>query len=244
MQREHHRLAGFLLAGMAVAGPLADLAPAQTRTEQPQPGFNLFTVEQDIELGRQSAIEAEKQLRLLNDRNTDNYLNRIVQRLAAVAPGARYPYQIRPSTPPKSTRFRCRSPVYVNRGLLSRRGLKRSCRRAVARDGHVAMRHGTHQASKAYLTRSGLGILGGLFGRGSGSAATVLNAIGGWIDAMFLKFSRDDEYEADQVGVQIMANAGYDPGRWPTFRSDAGGAGTRSQQARTVLQRPSFVGEP
>ena len=68
MQREHHRLAGFLLAGMAVAGPLADLAPAQTR--QPEPGFNLFTVQQDIELGRQSAIEAEKQLRLLNDRNT------------------------------------------------------------------------------------------------------------------------------------------------------------------------------
>ena len=208
----HHRLAGFLLAGMAVAGPLADLAPAQTR--QPEPGFNLFTVQQDIELGRQSATEAEKQLRLLGDRNTDTYLNRIVQRLAAGAPGAKYPYQIKAVNAPEINAFALPGgPMYVNRGLLQSARTEAELAGVLAHEmGHVAMRHGTHQASKAYLTKSGLGILGGLLGRGSGSSATVLNAIGGvGLNALFLKFSRDDEYEADQVGVQIMANAGYDP---------------------------------
>ena len=103
--------------------------------------------------------------------------------------------------------------MYVNRGLLQSARNEAELAGVLAHEmAHVAMRHGTHQASKTYLTRSGLGILGGLLGRGSGSTAKVLNTIGGvGLNAVFLKFSRDDEYEADQVGVQIMANAGYDP---------------------------------
>jgi Zn-dependent protease with chaperone function len=201
-----------MLAAMAVAGPLADSSPAQTR--QPEPGFNLFTVQQDIELGRQSAIEAERQLRLLNDRNTDAYLNRIIQRLAAGAPGAKYPYHIKAVNAPEINAFALPGgPMYVNRGLVQSARNEAELAGVLAHEmAHVAMRHGTHQASKVYLTQSGLGILGGLLGRGSGGTSKVLQAIGGvGLNAVFLKFSRDDEYEADQVGVQIMANAGYDP---------------------------------
>ena len=214
MRRGHHRLGGLLLAAMAFGGSLPDIAPAQTRSAQPEPGFNLFTVEQDIDLGRQSAAEAEKQLRLLNDRNVDSYLNRIVQRLAAGAPGARYPYQIKAVNATEINAFALPGgPMYVNRGLVQTARSEAELAGVLAHEmAHVAMRHGTHQASKVYLTRSGLGILGGLLGRQSGSTAKVLNAIGGvGLNAVFLKFSRDDEYEADQVGVQIMANAGYDP---------------------------------
>lgn len=206
------RLAAFLLAGISVAGPLAGSSAAQTR--QPEPGFNLFTVQQDIELGRQSAVEAEKQLRLLGDRNTDAYLNRIIQRLAAGAPGAKYPYQIKAVNATEINAFALPGgPMYVNRGLVQSARSEAELAGVLAHEmAHVAMRHGTHQASKAYLTQSGLGILGGLLGRGSGGTSRVLQAIGGvGLNAVFLKFSRDDEYEADQVGVQIMANAGYDP---------------------------------
>ena len=218
MLRHHHRLAGFLFAGMAVAGPLADLAPAQTRTQQPEPGFNLFTVQQDIELGRQSAVEAEKQLRLLGDRNTDTYLNRIIQRLATGAPGAKYPYRIKAVNAPEINAFALPGgPMYVNRGLLQSARSEAELAGVLAHEmAHVAMRHGTHQASKAYLTKSGLGILGGLLGRGSNSS--VLNAIGGvGLNALFLKFSREDEYEADYVGVQIMRAAGYNPAAMADF---------------------------
>jgi hypothetical protein len=224
---------------MAVAGPFANPAPAQTRTQQPEPGFNLFTVQQDIELGRQSAIEAEKQLRLLGDRNTDAYLNRVIQRLANGAPGARYPYTIKAVNASEINAFSLPGgPMYVNRGLLQSVRNEAELAGVLAHEmAHVAMRHGTHQASKAYLTRSGLGILGGLLGKGS--STTVLNAIGGvGLNALFLKFSRDDEYEADQVGVQMMANAGYNPAAMADFF-----ALMRAEQGRDPSKLEQFLSD-
>jgi Zn-dependent protease with chaperone function len=195
-------------------GLLSTPALAQSVTKQPQPGFNLFSVSQDIEIGKQSAVEAERQLPLLRNSGVDSYLNRIIQRLAAGAPGAKYPYQIKAVNAPEINAFALPGgPMYVNRGLIEAARSEAELAGVLAHEmSHVALRHGTHQASKSYLTRSGLGILGGLLGKPTGGTAQVLNTVGGvGLNALFLKFSRNDEYEADQVGQQIMAKAGYDP---------------------------------
>jgi hypothetical protein len=81
----------LLASALVLCAPLVARAEASRAT----PGFNLFSVEQDVEIGRQSAVEAERQLPMLNDRNVDRYLNKIVEKLAAQAPGARYPYTIK-----------------------------------------------------------------------------------------------------------------------------------------------------
>jgi hypothetical protein len=73
---------------LAVSGA----AFAQT---DPKPGFNLFSVEQDIEIGRQSAAQAERQLPLLRDASVERYLNAVARRLVDEAPGHRYPYQVK-----------------------------------------------------------------------------------------------------------------------------------------------------
>ena len=81
---------GHLAAhGTVLASALVVCAPlvAQAATSHPTPGFNVFSVEQGIEIGRQSAVAAEGQPPMLNDRNLDRYLNRIVTKLAAQAPG-------------------------------------------------------------------------------------------------------------------------------------------------------------
>lgn len=200
----------LLLASALVLGaPL--VAGAASRAT---PGFNLFSVEQDIEIGRQSALEAERQLPLLKNQNLGRYLNDIIKRLAAQAPGARYPYAIKAVNAPEINAFSLPGgPMYVNRGLFEAARSEAELAGVLAHEmSHVALRHGTHQASKAYLSQAGLGILGGLLGKNGGDTSKIVNAIGGLgLNAAFLKFSRDDEYQADQLGAEIMAGAGYDP---------------------------------
>ena len=242
----------LLLASALTIGGLPVLA--QSASQPAQPGFNLFSVSQDIEIGRQSAIEAEKQLRLLNDSRIDSYLTRIVQRLAAQAPGARYPYSIKTVNAMEINAFALPGgPMYINRGTLQAARSEAELAGVLAHEmSHVALRHGTHQASKAYLSQAGLGILGGLLGRQSG-ATRVVNAIGGvGLNVVFLKFSRDDEYQADRTGAQIMARAGYnplamaaffdvlraeqgrDPGKVEQFLSDHPGPSDRAARIRQV----------
>ena len=81
----------LLLGTLVFSSPLL----ARDETSRPTAGFNLFSVEQDVEIGRQSAAQADRQLPLLRDRNADRYLNKIISKLAAKAPGARYPYAIK-----------------------------------------------------------------------------------------------------------------------------------------------------
>jgi Zn-dependent protease with chaperone function len=210
MKRINQASSVLLAAALMVCAPIAGWAA----TKSPTPGFNLFSVDQDVELGRQSAVEAERQLPLLNDRNLNRYLNQIVTKLAAQAPGARYPYTIKAVNDSAINAFSLPGgPMYVNRGLVEAARSEAELAGVLAHEmSHVALRHGTHQASKAYLTQAGLGILGGLLGRNGGNAASIVNAIGGLgLNAVFLKFGRDDEYQADQLGAEIMARAGYNP---------------------------------
>ncbi|HEV8365999.1 MAG TPA: M48 family metallopeptidase [Gemmatimonadaceae bacterium] len=211
-----HRLIAapaLLLAGAITIAPLSTPIDAQATVRRTPSGFNLFSTQQDVEIGRQAAAEAEQQLPILNDRATTRYLNQIIQRLAAVAPGADYPYSIKAVNATEINAFALPGgPMYVNRGLISAARNESELVGVLAHEmAHVALRHGTTQASKAYLAQSGLGILGGLLGSRS-STAKIVNAVGGFgLNAAFLKFSRDYEYQADATGAQIMADAGYNP---------------------------------
>jgi len=138
----------LLASALALCAPLV----ARAATSRATPGFNLFSVEQDIEIGRQSAKEAERQLPLLKDRNVDRYLNRIISKLAAHAPGARYPYAIKAVNASAINAFSLPGgPMYVNRGLFEAARSEAELAGVLAHEmSHVALRHGTHQASKAY----------------------------------------------------------------------------------------------
>ncbi len=205
------RMKSLLLAcAIALAAPPG----AYAQTKRPTPGFNLFTVDQDVEIGRQSAAKAEKQLTLLNQPNVNRFLTSIISRLAAQAPDPRYPYTIKAVNDASINAFALPGgPMYVNRGLFDAARSEAELAGVLAHEmSHVVLRHGTHQASKAYLSQSGLGILGGLLGKKGGNASQVLNTVGGLgLNVAFLKFGRDDEYQADRLGAEIMAGAGYNP---------------------------------
>src|SRR5262245_64980364 len=81
-----------VLGGAALSVLLASAAPALAQT-QVKPGFNIFSAQQDIEIGRQSAAQAERQLPILRDGRVEDYVDRIVADLAPYAPGPKFPYQ-------------------------------------------------------------------------------------------------------------------------------------------------------
>ena len=191
---------------------LSTVASAQT---QVKPGFNLFSVQQDIEIGQKSAAEAERQLPVLNDRSVEDYVDDLVERLGAAAPGHKFPYQAKVVNATDINAFALPGGyLYLNRGLIEAARSEGELAGVLAHEiAHIALRHGTHNASKAYATQAGIGVLGGILTRGkTRSTAQIINLIGGLgLNAVFLKYSRDAETQADIVGAQILSRAGYDP---------------------------------
>jgi hypothetical protein len=188
--------------------------PAAAQT-QIKPGFNLFSTEQDVEIGRQSAIEVERQLPILSDRTVQAAVDAVGGRLAAVIPGTKFRYQFKVVDASDINAFALPGGyMYLNRGLIEAAKTEGQLAGVMAHEmAHVALRHGTNQASKAYLGQAGLGLLGGLLGQqDNGSTSKVVGAVGGFgLNALFLKFSRTDEEQADVVDAQTLAKAGYDP---------------------------------
>lgn len=206
---------GIRRTAAAVAVTLVVASGAATAQTQLKSGFNLFSPEQDIELGRQSAAEAERQLPMLRDSRIQGYVEQVGRRLAANAPGPKFPYTFQVVNASDLNAFALPGgPVYVTRGMIEAARNEGELAGVMAHEiSHVALRHGTNQVSKAYLAKAGIGILGGILGGGAGGGTgQIIQAVGGLgLNALFLKFSRTAETQADIMGTQIMARAGYDP---------------------------------
>ena len=217
MNRSAHVARG-MFALMLTLSLTTGIAQAQTKINS---GWNLFSPQQDAEIGAQSAVEAERQLPLLRDADVENYVNRIGQRLAQNAGGPNFQYRFRVVNASDINAFALPGGyVYVNRGILENARNEGEVAGVIAHEiAHVSLRHGTHQASKAYAAQAGLQILGGLLGgRIGNNTAQVLNTVGGiGMNALFLKFSRDLESQADVRGAQILSASGYTPADMVSF---------------------------
>src|SRR5579864_379923 len=188
------------------------------------PGFNLFSPQQDIELGKKASTQVPRQFAILNSKPIDQYLQRLGTRLAAHAPGYRYPYQYRCINSETINAFALPGGfVYINRGVIENADDEAQLAAVMAHEtSHVALRHGTSQATKAYAAEAGISIVGALIG---GNMATLLmgRLLGGvGIPIAFLKMSRTDESQADILGEQILHDAGYDPQAMADFYEKLG----------------------
>jgi hypothetical protein len=142
-------------------------------------------------------------------------------------PGATFPYQFKVVNAPDINAFALPGGhVYLSRGLIEAATSEGQLAGVLVHEmSHVALRHGSQQASRAYVGQAGLGILGGLLVRDDASTERVIEAVGGFgSNALFLQFSRADEEQADIVGAQALARAGYDPQDMIDFREGLGGS--------------------
>ncbi|MDR3676401.1 MAG: M48 family metalloprotease [Acidobacteriota bacterium] len=181
-----------------------------------KPGYNFYSPQEDVQLGRESSGQIDKQLPLLPDAEVLKYLNDLGKKLVGFAPNnhAEYVWHFRIVNSAEINAFALPGGyIYVNRGAFDAAENEAQLAGVIAHEsGHVVMRHGTHIASQAILAQGGLAILGGIFGQ-SGSLGNKLAqlGIGLGVDSLLLKNSRTAEMQADEVGTYILYQAGYDP---------------------------------
>jgi len=206
---------------------------AQTRIE---PRKNSYTPAQDVQLGRQAAAEVRQQLPLLNDRTTNNLVERIGDRLVGQIPAEfrqpafRYSFEV--VNLKEINAFALPGgPMFLNRGMIEAAHSDAEVAGVMAHElSHVILRHGTLQAAKAQKFQLGAlagQILGSIVGGTKGAIIAQGSQFG--LGTYFLKYSREYEREADLLGAQIMARAGYAPRQmanmFRTIQQRGGGGG-------------------
>jgi beta-barrel assembly-enhancing protease len=182
-----------------------------------KPGWNMFSPQQDVQAGRENAAQVDKELPILQDVTVERYVNELGRRLSAYTPNNReeYVWQFKVVNSPDINAFALPGGfIYVNRATIAAAQDEAQLAGVMAHEeGHVVMRHGTHQASTIMLAKGGLGILGGLLGgQDGGLGGQALQGIVGFgVNSAFLHNSRQAESQADQVGTYVLYQAGYDP---------------------------------
>ena len=230
---------------------------AQTATKLPK---NKYTPEQDVKLGREAAAEIRKQYPIIRDERIARYLTTLGDRLVAAAPPELnqpvYEYSFTPVNLKEINAFALPGgPMFVHRGMFDAAASEGEVVGVMAHElSHVLLRHGTANASKAQNPWLQLGQIAGVVGGavvGGAAGSAIAQGSQFGLGTLLLRYSRDFEKQADLLGTQIMARAGYDPrealafwkrmetassgGQPPEFMSTHPSHGTRETQIQAWL---------
>lgn len=181
----------------------------------PTPGFNLYSKQQDVELGRAASREVAKKYQQLNDAELDAYIKRVGRRLVSQrqADNQSFAYTFTLVREKNINAFALPGgPTFIHTGLLLAAENEAQLAGVLAHEiSHVALRHGTHQASKAMGIQLPAGLLGASADGQNMLGQLTQAGIAFGANSVLLKYSRDAEKQADLLGAQIMAGAGYNP---------------------------------
>jgi len=206
------RRAFIHLSVLAAAGLLSGCAtnPVTGRSQ-----LMLMSEQEEIQIDRRnSPYQISSDYGITQDRSLEAYVDQVGQRMAAVSHRPRMPY-----------RFNVVNATYINayafpggtisatRGILLKLNDEAELASLLGHElGHVNARHTAHQMSQAMLTQTlvgGAAAIVGTQGSTLGDLTAQLGSIGA--GALLASYSRDNEREADDLGLRYMTAAGYDP---------------------------------
>ncbi len=193
-------------------------AAAVTAQSVITPPKNKYTPQQDVELGKEAAAEVRQKYPLISDDQISGYLERAGRSLVAASPANLnnpvFEYSFTPVNLKEINAFALPGgPMFVNRGMFDAAQGEGEVVGVMAHElSHVLLRHGTANATRAQNFQIGAvagAIAGAIIGGGWGEAISQGSQFG--LGAWLMKYSREYEKQADLLGAQIMARAGYDP---------------------------------
>lgn len=165
--------------------------------------------QQEIQMGREADQQISQQLGLYPDQELQAYVNRLGQQLAAKSERPDLPWTFRVVDDPVVNAFALPGGfIYVTRGLLSHLTSEAELVSVLGHEiGHVTGRHSVEQMSKAQLAQ--VGLIAGMILQPELANYGDLATTG--LQLMFLKYGRDDEREADSLGLRYLNQQNYDP---------------------------------
>jgi hypothetical protein len=218
-----------------------------------KPGYNVYSKEQDIQLGHQAAQQVSRQVDVVNNSRLQQYIDRLGAKLARRPEAGGYPYEFTLINDPSINAFALPGgPIFVHSGLIAAADNEAQVAGVLAHEiAHVALRHATSQASKANLLQFPAALAAAILGQGSAGAQLGQAGLGFGLNALMLRYSRAAEEEADALGTRIMSGAGYNPlemarffekleaeggSRAPQFLSSHPNPGNRVEDVQAEIQ--------
>lgn len=201
-----HRLRGslalLLVSGLALGG--CSINPATGRNQ-----INFYGEESEIEMGREADTDIVATVGLYDDPLLQDYIQDLGHEIAASSERPHLPWDFKILDDPAVNAFALPGGyVYVTRGLMTHLGSEAELASVLGHEiGHVTARHGVNQMSKQILASVGLSVAAILDDDIADLAFVGQLGLG----ILFLHHSRDDERQADDLGLRYALRAGYDP---------------------------------
>jgi predicted Zn-dependent protease len=167
--------------------------------------------EQEIQMGAQYAQQINQQLPIVRDPELNRYINVLGDSIARVTSRADLEWRFFIVDSPEVNAFAVPGGfIYMNRGLIERAQNMAQVAGVLGHEiGHVTQRHSVKQMEQQQKAGIGVTLACTLTGACNNDIAGAAINLGA--NAVFARFSRQDEAEADRVGVQYVTRAGIDP---------------------------------
>lgn len=231
---------GICSGGLAVVVLLIGSSACTINPVSGWPEFTLVTTGQEKQIGAEEAKKVEEEMGLLDDQAMTGYLDQLGQRLAKESPRQNIDYHFHAVDMIEPNAFALPGGyIYVSRGLLALVNSEDELAGVVGHEiGHVAARHSVQKISRQGPFALITNFVSGITGFFVPFVGNVLGGIGNFAQSLvFSPYSRSQESEADKVGQEMAAKAGWNPEGLATFLNTLG---REESLLNDGPRRPSF----